>query len=148
MMVFFQTLGGGRDIKELISFVKRVASVTRLGGTCHAVDDRRCILYDCSNWTNEMHALVRHRFPTCTISVSTLESSVSGFVVMFELHENVSRLFNSFMASLIALCLVVVSCYIFLSVEHVLPYFPATVAFTETPGNTTTEPAFSPVTEP
>jgi CHASE2 domain-containing sensor protein len=51
---------------------------------------------------------------------------------MFELHENVSRLFNSFMASLIAVCLVVVSCYIFMSVEHVLPYFPATVVPTAT----------------
>jgi hypothetical protein len=144
-MVFFLIQRQGHDIKELISYVKRIASVNRLGGTCLPVDDNRCILYDCSNWTNEMHALVRHRFPTCSISISTLESSVSGFVVMFELHENVSRLFNSFMALLIAVCLIVVSCYIFMSVEHVLPYFPATVSPTATPTDTTqTEEIFNP----
>jgi hypothetical protein len=79
-------------IERLVAFVSAVAQTRQRGGHCLALDARRCVLYDCGQWTSEMNDAVARRFPGCAVTVSPLDSSVCGFVVTFELATHGSRL--------------------------------------------------------
>lgn len=70
---------------QVAAYVNQVAQTAQLGGRCTPVDDARCILYDCGNWTSAMHQAVRTRFHACSIRVVPFETSISGFVVIFDL---------------------------------------------------------------
>ncbi len=89
-------------IHSLADFIARVARTATNGGNCLVVDDTRCVLYDCGQWTSDMHDAVARRFPGCAVTVSPLDSSVSGFVVVFDLHPH-----HSGMATVFAILLTV-----------------------------------------
>ena len=90
-------------VERLAVFVSAVAQTKRHGGHCLAVDGRRCVLYDCGQWTSDMHDAVARRFPGCAVTVSPLDSSVSGFVVVFDLQPHGSRM-SALFAVLVTLC--------------------------------------------
>lgn len=71
---------------RLARFVNQIARTRDLGGRCSAIDDTRCVLYDCGNWTNAMHNAVVKQYHNCNITVTPFESSVSGFIVIFDLY--------------------------------------------------------------
>lgn len=85
------------SVTELAGLVNALADTARRGGRCTVVDDTRCILYDCSNWNTAMHNDVLARFHTCSMTVSPLESSVSGFIVIFDLSSPPQRMRTAFL---------------------------------------------------
>ena len=114
-------------VTRLSHCVSAVCNVSVLGGRCTVVDSSRCILYDCSNWSSEMSACILEEFPTCSITVTSVDTSVSGFVVVFLLHERGNRFRTTFLVLLLFVVLVVVSVYVFRTVSGVLPLFPVAV---------------------
>jgi hypothetical protein len=103
----------GDGIRRLADFVARVARTETNGGNCLVVDDTRCVLYDCGSWTSDMHDAVAHRFPGCAVTVSPLDSSVSGFIVVFDLlphHSGMATVFAVLLA-VCSLCVVTLRVY-------------------------------------
>jgi hypothetical protein len=69
---------------RLAEFVNDIADTARMGGRCSAVDDGRCILYDCGNWNSAMQNAVMRRFHNCVITVSPFEViTVIPFLIQF-----------------------------------------------------------------
>lgn len=79
-------------VDALAELVRCVAKTSVTGGRCVVIDENRCVLYDCANWTAAMAREVGDRFPLCSVSVSSLSESISGFVVVFQLHTRRNRL--------------------------------------------------------
>jgi hypothetical protein len=103
----------GDAIRRLADFVSRVAQTATNGGNCLVVDETRCVLYDCGRWTSDMHDAVARRFPGCAATVSPLDSSVSGFVVVFDLQPHHSGMATAFAVLLAvgSLCVVTLRVY-------------------------------------
>ena len=102
-------------IDNLVQDVNYVAQTQQMGGRCSAVDSHRCVLFDSANWTHAMHTRIRQKYPTCVITVSAMESSISGFVVIFDLHEPLNRMFTTFLVLAVIAGLGIATYYIFRS---------------------------------
>lgn len=102
-----------KTIESMAEHVNYIARVKELGGRCTAVDSTRCILYDSSNWTHAMQNYIKRMYPTCCITISSLESSISGFVVIFELNEPDNRISNTFLVLVCISILAVMTYYVF-----------------------------------
>ena len=74
-----------------------------------------------------MSSCILEEFPTCCITVTSLDTSVSGFAVVFVLHEQESRMRATFLVLLVLATLIIVSIYVFHTVRSVLPFFPSAV---------------------
>ena len=74
-------------VQRLADIVSEVANTSQHGGRCSVINGTSCALYDVSQWNDNMTAVVRTHFPHCLVSINTLDSSVSGFAVVFTLHE-------------------------------------------------------------
>lgn len=109
-----------RQIQHVAQFVNNIANVAEMGGRCSVLDDTRCALYDCGNWTASMGDAVVARFPTCRIDVCTYSSSISGFIVIFSLHSRMSRLRSVALLLIGCLCLFLCTFYLFLAVQRAL----------------------------
>jgi hypothetical protein len=98
------------SIAEVAAFVNAVAQTATRGGRCSVTNDMRCVLYDCGGWTSAMQDAVTRRFHACSVTVTPFESSVSGFIIIFQLHAPRSRLANTcaVFALLGALCIATV----------------------------------------
>lgn len=81
----FQTTS---KIQKLAQYISYTTNVKALGGRCTVSDETRCILYDYSKWDEDMTDKIKRQFPTCKIEVCASDSSLSGFVVIFTLHES------------------------------------------------------------
>ena len=104
----------------LAALVCQIADVAKNGGRCTPVDNDRCALYDCSNWTEEMVGKVHREFPMCYITVSSNTASASGFVVFFQLRSTHYRITRTiFLCGCISLCSVI-AYYMTVSVQKVL----------------------------
>lgn len=96
---------------DLAAFVNRVACTASKGGRCSAVDHSRCVLYDYGNWTSELHDLVRLHYHTCSITVTPFESSISGFIVIFDLRPPNHRMRDTFLVICLVAALCVLTAY-------------------------------------
>jgi hypothetical protein len=100
--------------------VNQIADVSARGGRCTPVDLDRCVLYDCSNWTEEMVGKVHREFPMCYITVSSHTGSASGFVVFFQLRSTHYRLTRTLFLSGCVAALSVLAYYLTLSAQEIL----------------------------
>ena len=57
------------------------------GGRTLIIDDSRCVLADVNAWTDDMTMCVKTRFPSVSVSIHHTNQSLSGFQVLFDLHE-------------------------------------------------------------
>ncbi len=112
------------SVECLSSRVAVVCNAAVYGGRCSVVDNTRCVLYDCSNWTSAMSVCILEEFPTCCITVTSVDTSVSGFAVVFVLQERTNRLHTTFFVFLLVAVLSIVSVYVYHMVSHVVPFFP------------------------
>lgn len=111
-------------VTRLSRRVSSICNVSALGGRCSVVDSTRCVLYDCARWTSDMSMCILEEFPTCSITISSVEASVSGFAVIFVLHERSRRPHTTFFVLLLLATFSVVSIYVFRTVSDTLPLFP------------------------
>lgn len=102
-----------KTIESMAEHINYIANVKHLGGRCTAVDSTRCILYDSANWTHAMQNHIKRMYPTCCIQISALESSISGFVVIFDLNEPDNRMSNTFLVLGFISILAVITYYVF-----------------------------------
>lgn len=75
---------------SLPAFLSRLIHSDRYGGRTLRVSETTLVLYDCGLWSDEHSRVVRQRYPECEIHVQPCQSSLSGFMVVFTLHSDVT----------------------------------------------------------
>lgn len=71
-------------------FLMRLIDSDRHGGRTIHTDDSTLILYDCGHWSDTHSQVVRDRYPECEIQILPSDGSLSGFIVVFKLHRDLS----------------------------------------------------------
>lgn len=110
--------------EKLSNCIARIAQLHILGGKCVVVDDTKCVLYDYAEWNDELSAKVRVQFPTCKITVSSLEASITGFVVIFTIYERRNTALECMYVLLMICVMGVIFRTLFITVQETLPLAP------------------------
>ena len=88
------------------------------------MDDSRCILYDCSEWTPVKQGLVLKHFPSCSIKIQSSDVSMSGFIVVFSLQHGQYTACNMALIISVLLSMLVVLYYVMAMLDLDIPLFP------------------------
>lgn len=67
--------------------ILQLCDAPKRGGRVIMDDSSTLLLYDCSKWTDLQTDALRARYPEIELDVQTCEQSLSGYVVIFRLHE-------------------------------------------------------------
>jgi hypothetical protein len=73
------------DMKILETGLRSLLDVDRRGGRLFQRDDETVILVDCSSFTSEQIECLQTVYPHLHVTVLQSESSLSGFLVVFQL---------------------------------------------------------------
>lgn len=119
------TTAANSSVHHLAAAVSRIASIETFGGQCRVLDSTRCALYDVAMWDDDHTARLRQRFPHVSVSVSALDSSLTGFILVFQLHETSHRPRDTLLFAVVLCCLAVLTYTGFMIVEDVVPLAPA-----------------------
>lgn len=116
-----------RDINTLTKYIENICNIQTCGGRCVRLTDKVCALYDHPIWTDMYHNSILLHFPSCVITVKTCESSLSGFVVMFELQQEPHACCGSITLWVLFLCIILCLYYGTMMIHAHVPVCPTSM---------------------
>ena len=75
-------MSSSQDIIRL--HIQNIMSKTEIEGRLEIQTNGRLVLYDCPHWSHKASSLLFYQYPNIIISINQCNSSISGFVVVFE----------------------------------------------------------------
>lgn len=110
--------------ESVADFVREVTGCGARGGSCMATSKTQCVLYDCGSWTTEMHNRVVRQFPGCSITVSVLDSSLTGFVVLFDSGDPETWMWGLFLLLVVVSSLAIATSHVYACADLDLEPWP------------------------
>lgn len=81
-------------VKSLQRTVQKICNLDKYGGRCECISETSCVLNDYDEWNDVMQDRIKQTFPDLSITCTSGRNSRTNIVIIFTLHQRVSKLFQ------------------------------------------------------
>ena len=86
----------------------RLARTDNFGGRIIQTDEKTLVLYDCGLWTDSHTQYMHSKFPEVSICISSSQSSLSGFIIVFQMQQKTFLKYTSILVCMLVMLILTV----------------------------------------